>query len=352
MGRGSVTHRRLLFQVVPVATMAGAAALVGLMLAIYFGSGHLKNFDVNLIGYATATAFLAFGATYRLVMWAANPPSRRYLLKGWQACLRPRTLAGNPMLVPRTLTSNLLLQSFIRRRGLGRWLAHQAMFWGVLLAAAMTFPLTFGWVHFRAAAGTANGYTMYVLDQKALGFDALSWVGWIMFHTLDVAAVLVIAGSAYFLLRRISDREVMATQRPLRDLLPLLALLAISVTGLALTLSAALLHGRYYHALAVIHMASVVLTLLFIPFGKFFHVLHRTASGGVGVYKATSLAERGTFSCRVCNGPVEAVAFVEDLEKTMGELRLRYPTWVETCPQCKRVERGIAYRTHLKAGFQ
>src|SRR2546427_11258767 len=127
---------------------------------------------------------------------------------------------------------------------------------------------------------------------------------------------------------------------------PLAALLAISVTGLLLTFSTAVLQGRYYHALALAHMSTVVLTLLFIPFGKFFHAIHRTASVGVPVYKATSLEEQGIFDCRVCGAPLEAAAFVEDLRKTMGEVRVRYQALIEDCPRCHRHEPGAAYRKH------
>ncbi|HEY2668628.1 MAG TPA: MFS transporter, partial [Actinomycetota bacterium] len=258
----------------------------------------------------------------------------------------------SPTLVPRTLASTLFFQRFIHPRGLQRWLAHQAMFWGVILAAAVTFPLTFGWIHFRATPGTQHDYTLYFLGVRATAFDAFGAVGWLMFHALDIAAVLVIAGAAYFLLHRVRDRRVLADQAFLRDLFPLLALLAVAVTGLLLTFSAAFLAGRSYHLLALVHMSTVVLTLLFIPFGKFFHVIHRTATSAVPVYQATSLAAGGAFECRRCGAPLEAAAFVGDLQKTMGELRLDYPAWVETCPRCKRLERGDAYRRLVKAGFE
>ncbi|GAC1485469.1 MAG: hypothetical protein NVS1B16_14510 [Pseudarthrobacter sp.] len=256
-----------------------------------------------------------------------------------------------PTLVPRLLASQILFQRFISQRSRPRWLAHQAMFWGVVIASAMTFPLTFGWIHFRAAQGSSQAYAIYLFGKKSITFDALSWLGWLVFHTLDFAAILVIVGAGYFLLHRLMDRPVMTGQRVLRDLVPLIALLAISVTGLLLTLSTALLRGSYYHFLALVHMSTVVLTLLFIPFGKFFHIIQRAASAGVPAYKETSLRQAGAFSCRVCREPLEAVAFVTDLQKTMQDLRLAYPAWVETCPRCKRVERGMAYRSHLKAGF-
>src|SRR5205807_3908510 len=98
--RESWNRRRLLFQTVPLACLAGGAAMVLLSAAIYLGSDRLRNFDPALIGYATATVFLALGATYRFVLWVAKPPARRYFLQGWQASLRWSTLARSPTLVP------------------------------------------------------------------------------------------------------------------------------------------------------------------------------------------------------------------------------------------------------------
>lgn len=336
----------------PAASVVGFAAAVAVTAAIYVGSRGLRNFDAALIGYAAATIFLAFGVVYRYVVWVQSPPTRRYLAQGWKAFLSWRNFRRFPGLVPKALISDLALQNFIRERGIGRWAAHQALFWGVVGATLITFPLTFGWIHFRAAPGTESGYEMYVFGLKTVTFDALTWLGWLTFHGLDVTAVLVIAGCAYFLWRRIRDRETMTDQHLGHDLLPLVALVAISVTGLLLTFSSALLEGRYYDFLAIIHMAAVVLTLVFIPFGKFFHVIQRPASIGVQVYKQTSLQDRGAFHCKRCGAPYETQTYVEDLEKTMGELGLNYEGWIEHCPRCKRMERGIAYRTHVKEGFR
>jgi hypothetical protein len=331
----------------------GIAILVALVLAaaIFLGSGGLKHFDAALIGYATATIFLAFGVAYRYAVWVKSPPARRYLIQGWRAFLSVRQFLRFPTLVPRQLASNLGFQTFIKERGVARWMAHQAIFWGVVFATLITFPLTFGWIYFRATDG-GSSYAMFLLGVKVLTFDPLSWLGWLAFHGLDITAVLVIAGCSYYLWRRFRDREAMTDQHFVMDLLPLVALVAISVTGLLLTLSAALLEGRYYDFLAILHMATVVLTLVFIPFGKFFHVIQRPASIGVQVYKTTSLEDRGIFNCRRCGSPLEGAAYVEDLSKTVGELGLAYPEWIEFCPRCKRVQRGQAYRGAIKEGFR
>jgi hypothetical protein len=335
----------------PGATVIAIVVASLLSVAIFLGSAGLRYFDAALIGYATATVFLAFGVTHRYVVWVKSPPARRYLIRGWRSFLSVGNFLRFPTFVPRQLASNLAFQTFIKERGVARWAAHQAIFWGVVLATLITFPLTFGWIYFRAIEDGGR-YAMYVLGIKVLAFDPLSMLGWLAFHGLDVSAVLVIAGCSYYLWRRFRDREAMTDQHFVMDLLPLVALMAISITGLLLTFSASLLEGRYYDFLAILHMGVVVLTLVFIPFGKFFHVIQRPASIGVQVYKAVSVEERGVFNCRRCGQPLEGVAYVEDLEATVGELGLKYQGWVETCPRCKRIERGQAYRTAVKEGFR
>ena len=335
----------------PYASVIAAIAALVVTAAIFLGSGGLRHFDAALIGYATATIFLAFGVTYRYAVWVKSPPARRYLIQGWRAFLSLPQFLRFPSLVPRQLVSNLGLQTFIKKRGFARWAAHQSIFWGVVFATLITFPLTFGWIYFRAVDGGIS-YAMYLLGVRVMTFDPLSWFGWLAFHGLDITAVLVIAGCSYYLWRRFRDREAMNDQHFVMDLLPLVALVAISVTGLLLTLSAALLEGRYYDFLAILHMATVVLTLIFIPFGKFFHVIQRPASIGVQVYKATSLEKRGVFRCRRCESPLEGAAYVEDLARTVRELGLGYPEWIEFCPRCKRIQRGRAYRAAIKEGFR
>ncbi len=334
-----------------VATGAGIAAALALVAAIYLGSRGLRNFDSALIGYAVALVFLAFGVAYRYTMWLQSPPARRYFVRGWRSFLSFRNFRRFPGLVPGQLVSYLSLQTFIRRRGLGRWLAHQSVFWGVVLATLITFPLVFGWISFRAVPGRPVRYVANVWGFETITFDPLSFLGWVLFHGLDISAVLVLAGCGYFLWRRFRDREAETGQRLGYDFLPLIALVAISVTGLLLTFSSLLLDGRSYDFLAIVHMVTVVLTLVFIPFGKFFHVIQRPAEIGVDVFKRTTLATSGAATCRRCGEPLEAAAFVENLEDTMRELGLAFERWVETCPRCKRILRGQAYLEHVKRGF-
>jgi hypothetical protein len=331
------------------AIIAGVASASLLAAAIYLGSSSLRTFDAALIGYATATVVLTFGVVYRYAMWIQQAPTRRYFVHGWRAFLSWRSFRRFPTLVPRQLVSYLGFQLFLRERGRGRWLAHQAIFWGVVLATLMTFALSWGWIAFHA--DDTGRYEMHVWGLRVLTFEPFTWFGWLVFHLLDVAAVLVIAGCGYFLWRRFRDREVRSEQRLGYDFVPLVALAAISVTGLLLTFSSVALGGAGYEFIAILHMGVVVLSLVFIPFGKFFHVIQRPAVVGVQVFKQVSQADEGVAMCRRCGEPLEGVAFVRNLQETMEELDLRYGGWIETCPRCKRVERGRAYLRDVKRGF-
>ena len=61
---------------------------------------------------------------------------------------------------------------------------------------------------------TADRYQVYVGARRhRCSFDADSIVGWIIFHALDIAAVLVLAGVFIFLRRRLRDPGALAVER-------------------------------------------------------------------------------------------------------------------------------------------
>ena len=77
-----------------------------------------------------------------------------YWRRGWQLFFQPRL----PRREPRRSSaggssSSSPLNRFICRRGSRARAAHWLIMWGCLLAAAITFPLVFGWVHFETVPG-------------------------------------------------------------------------------------------------------------------------------------------------------------------------------------------------------
>ena len=102
--------------------------------------------------------------------------------------------------------------------------------------------------------------------------------------------------------RRMADRGAEAVQQFGEDMLPLVMLFAISVTGLMLTASYTWMKGYAYDFLAILHAVTVILTLLWLPFGKFFHIFQRPAQLGVSFYK--DAGRRGEQAkCARCGNP-------------------------------------------------
>ena len=331
--------------------LIGAFAALVLVGLIWAGSNGLDNFDSALIGYAAGIVALTYAIVGRYARWLQMPSTRRYWRRGWQLVRSWDSFRALPGLLPRAVGGQLLGQGFIRRRGVLRWVGHQCLFWGVIGATLITFPLVFGWLAFKLEPGTAETYRMFVFGVATITFDATSFLGWSLFHALDYTAVLVIAGCVIFLWRRFRDRAVIAGQRFGYDMVPLLMLVVISVTGLLLTVSASLLEGSFYDFLIIVHMAAVVLALVFIPFGKFFHVVQRPASVGIQMYAEVE-GRKGPKACLRCGEALASEAFVADLQATLGELgqdyRLNPATHpaahlTDLCPRCKRVARAGGY---------
>ena len=90
---------------------------------------------------------------------------------------------------------------------------HQCLFWGCVLAAAITFPLVFGWIAFRSLPDDQNTYVTYLFGFPAGTFPLHTVVASLLFHGLDIAAVLVLAGVFLSLWRRLRDKGAQTLQK-------------------------------------------------------------------------------------------------------------------------------------------
>jgi hypothetical protein len=328
-----------------IATLA-TLLLVG---AVILGSRNLQNFDAALVPYLFGTLFAFFACVYRYVVWLQRPPTWRFFQRTFQLLLTGKALAYAWELVSHFVL-DFPFQRFIAHRGPRRFWGHFLMSWGCLIAFAVTIPLTFGWINFGLKPGGIDTYQAFVFGFKVTEFPLKSFVAYNTFHILDWCSWMVIAGVLIFMRRRLTDLGQIALQTFEGDWFPLILLLAISVTGLGLTWDYDLMHGKYYPFMAVTHAISVILFLVWIPFGKFFHIIQRPAQLGVAVYRKAG-REGQQAICPHTHLPFAAQMQIDDLKVVTKQLGLNFDlekggSHLDLSPQGKR---AALAKAHLAA---
>ena len=102
-----------------------------------------------------------------------------------------------------------------------------------------------------------------------------------------------------------------------------------------LTASYKLMGGSNFAFLSLLHAFTVVILLLYMPFGKFFHVIQRTAHLGVAYYKEEAV--RGPQAICIRSGePYEAQMHHDDLVDVMKQIDLDFGAHQDLSPEEKR----------------
>lgn len=317
-----------------IALTGGVLCSVGLLLAIYFGSGRLTRFDSPLAAYTAATILAAFAFAYRYLMWIQRPATWRYFRASWQLFLRPRKLIRNVLKLFVLLWNNIVIQKFIGKRSHTRWIAHMGMAWGCLLAFAITFPLSWGWVQFGLAQDGYH-YQVEFMGLPQFAFDPHGVLGWFLFNGLNISAVLVLTGIGFAMHRRVFHHGAHAVQSIENDLIPLVLLFAVSITGLMITASYKLMGGAHFSFISLLHAFTVILLLLWMPFGKLFHVIQRPAQIGVAYYKEAGL-EGPKAVCIRSGQEYQSQLHHDDLVEVMREVGVDFGEHQNLSPQEKR----------------
>ncbi|OQX66649.1 MAG: hypothetical protein B6A08_19445 [Sorangiineae bacterium NIC37A_2] len=329
-----------------VARGAVVTALLG--VSILVGSRSLAHFDAALVAYTFSILFATFGLTYRYSMWLSRPPTALYWRRGWQAFFKKGWRLRNALFWVRRIGEDVLANRFIIKRDRLRGLTHLLIMWGCILAVAITFPLVFGWLHFRPVPGDLSLYEAMVFGFPAFRFPHDSAVAFFLFHGLVWASFLVLGGVALAVRRRMRDEGAAAVQRFAEDFMPLLLLFAVSLTGLMLTASYTWMKGYGFTFIAILHAITVIATFLWLPFGKFFHIFQRPAQLGVGFYKDVGRSE-ALARCRRCGHEFTSQMHAEDLIEVERALGYRYEIpgspaehyqWI--CPPCRRASFALA----------
>lgn len=349
--------------------LVGIGAAVILLLLIAIGSRGFHWFDSALIGYAVAAVFATAAVSYKYAFWLARPPTGRYWWRSWQLFFSYANFRQYTALIPSAI-ADLFAQSFIRRRGLYRWLTHQCIFWGVILSCLITFPLTFGWLRFTQ--NDVGLYRIWFFGFPLFAFATTTFFAFVVIHALDFTAALLLIGLVLAFHRRFHDLALISVQRFGFDIMPLALLMAIVVTGFALTADSTWFGGIYYWYVSLTHETVVVLWLISLPFGKFFHLIERPATVGIELYWRTG-QQTPQQRCARCGEEFAPVRFIQDLKRTLYEVGEDYTIrhtppplpaidadappvrssateeqatgtlwWQDLCPTCKRVMRAQA----------
>ncbi len=323
-----------------IAASFGLASLLTLMIVL--GARNLPGFDAALVAYTFATLFAAIGISYRYAMWLQRPPTKRYWRQGWKLFFRPRFILRNIFTLQKRIVWDFMINRFIWRRNTARAAAHTFIMWGSISAAAITFPLVFGWIHFGTDGQNLDWYRVYVFGFPTIKFPIHSFIAFMTFHALVFSSILVIIGVLLALRRRLSDQGAAALQQFGEDFLPLILLFAIATTGLMLTASYSWMKGYAYDFLAVLHAIVVIFTLLWLPFGKFFHIFQRPLQLGVAFCKEVG-AQTAPACCKRCGIAYASQLQIDDLIHVEKELGYRYEMpdsevehYQRICPKCRR----------------
>ena len=331
MRTGSRFHARALRDAV--------CATAALMALICLGSGFLRHLDPALFGYLGATLAAAFGIAYRTSAFWRRRPSAFYgraLLAALRDPRRLRTvLAG--------AGRHLVAQELIARRSRAKWLAHLFLSLGTLAGFAITLPLVFGWLHFESVGQASYRAIVFNVPTSAFAIDGL--LAGVLFHALGAAAVAVVLGASYFLAARLRRRaEPDAAARA--HVAPLLLLLAVAVTGLALPATRAL--PGLHRIAALGHEVAVALLLVGLPFGKLGHLFIRPLQMGVLVVQTTATPPARCVGCGAALAPAAQLAAVEQSLAARG---LAFAAHTQHCPACRRRHLAAAQARLLGADF-
>ncbi|HSQ03507.1 MAG TPA: hypothetical protein VLN59_05705, partial [Burkholderiales bacterium] len=182
-------------------------------------------------------------------------------------------------------------------------------------------------------------YRTFVFGLPAGTFEVHSAIAFITFHMLVWASFLVIAGVMLAFRRRMIDHGAAAVQQFGEDILPLILLLAIRVTGLLIAVSYTWMRGYAYSFLAILHAVTVIAALLYLPFGKFFHIFQRPAQLSIEFYRRAS-ATGPQAACARCGGQFAGRLHVDDLKRVEDGLGIGFATggvhYQDVCPPCRR----------------
>jgi nitrate reductase gamma subunit len=293
--------------------------------------------DLAVLGYQIASVLFVAGCLYRFVAWLRYPPNRTLWTRSMRTFQHRGRWATLAALI-RSMVARILLQSFIVRRGWLRWFTHFAIAWGMIVVCGVCFALAWGWMSFSLV--DQQVYRAHLFDLPLLTFQVGSVIAFFTFNAINLGALLLLVGLMLALWQRYTLRAQETSERRADHLGSLYLLLAVTVSGLLLTVSYKFLNGMGHRQLAVLHEMTVVLGLLWVPFGKLFHIGLSPAAVVLDVAEGAGLVEPSR--CSRCDRTLSALWTPGDLEGVLAAAGVQQQgdsadaAVLTLCPSCRR----------------
>ncbi|MGM0876899.1 MAG: MFS transporter [Bacillota bacterium] len=309
-----------------------------LLFSVWIGTENFLHFDMALMGYLISSFIFAIGLTIRMCAWLIRPATKQVVKRSIKNLKTKKRAKRNIISIIKTAVDNIFLQKFIFKRGIYRGITHFMIAWGCIGSFAITFGLTFGWMHFELV--DPETYVIVVMGIETIQMAAHGIFAEMVYNGLNITAMMVLIGVCMALARRIVNQDVKITQRTEFDIFPLILLLSVTLTGLILTVSYSLLDGWMHHYLTLIHQVTVVVLLIYFPFGKLFHLPIRPLATAVPM----NYQEHVRIDTRPCNRCGEIYSSddqITDVQSILAvqsfDLKLEDGTFLsDYCPACRR----------------
>jgi nitrate reductase gamma subunit len=293
--------------------------------------------DLAVLGYQVASMLFVVGCLYRFVAWLRYPPNRTLWGRSVHA-LQQRGWKPNLSTLIRSVITRLLLQTFIVRRSWLRWFTHFAIFWGCVIVSAVCFALAWGWMSFSLVGGQT--YSARMFNIPLITFQVDSLIAFLSFNAINLGALLLLLGLILAFWQRFRMQPEEKTERLKDQLSSLYLLLAVTVSGLLLTVSYKFFNGVGHRQLVVLHEVIVILGLLWVPFSKLFHFEVSPATVALDVAEGPGFVEPSR--CSRCGKTLSAVWTPKDLQRVLASAGVQVagdvadPEVLSLCPSCRR----------------
>jgi hypothetical protein len=295
------------------------------------------HIDLAVLGYQIASVLFLAGCLYRFVAWLRYPPNRTLWARSAKA-FQQRSWQANLSTLIRSAVTRLLLQTFIVRRGWLRWFTHFAIFWGMVVVCGVCFALAWGWMSFSLV--DQQTYRAHMFDLPLLTFRVGSVMAFLAFNAINLGALLLLLGLILAFYQRLKMGPLEKAERLGDHFSSLYLLLAVTVSGLLLTISYKFLNGIGHRQLAVLHEVTVVLGLVWVPFSKLFHIAVSPSTVVLDVTEGAGLVEPSR--CSRCGRTLSAVWTPRDLQPVLAAAGVQMSEdpadapVLTLCPSCRR----------------